>query len=134
MRETCGTRQSIGRHGERGGSRVKFLLVMALIIVVGYVGFQYGRVAFQAYQFKDLMQEEVDKAVGTGKTGDWVKTQLKDNAKDYGVPEDASYTAVENNNRMQARVQFKRQIIFPGYTYEYNFDHTVKSIDALTLR
>ncbi len=34
---------------------------------------------------------------------------------------------VQRDNRLEVRVQFVRPIEFPGYTYNYEFDHTVKS-------
>jgi hypothetical protein len=115
--------------GERGGTRLKFLVVMALIIGVGYVGYQCIPVIYQYSLYKQAMQDNVDKAAMTGQTATWVKEQLRGNAKEYGVPEDADMTAEQVNGRMQVRVKFTRPIVFPGYTYQYNFDHTTKSTE-----
>ena len=60
-----------------------------------------------------------------------MKEQLEKSAPDYGVPEDAVITPVQTENRTQVTVQFKRPIEFPGYTYEYEFDKTVKSTQFL---
>jgi hypothetical protein len=100
---------------------------MALIIGVAYVGYQSIPVVYQLSLYKQAMQDNVDKAAMTGQSTTWVREQLKASAKDYGVPENAEITAEQANGRMQARVQFTRPITLPGYTYQYNFDHTAQS-------
>jgi len=115
------------RSSERGGSRLKFLIVMAIIACVGYAAYLYIPVRYHAYLYKDLMQQFVDVASAQGKPPTWVGEQLQKNAQEYDVPSNAIITPVTLDNRMQVRVQFTRPIEFPGYTYEYEFDETVKS-------
>lgn len=137
MSRSCGPHPRPSRHGELGGSRVKFLIVIAIIGVVAYVAYQYVPVAIQSYQLKDMMQQTVNTAAVQGQSLDLVKKQLYNNAVDYGAPSDPSQTRVEvssSDNRYQARIAFKRPISLPGYTYEYQFDHTVRSIDLINLR
>jgi hypothetical protein len=113
--------------GERGGTRLKFLLVMAFIIVVGYVGYQYIPVAYQYSLYKQTMQDDVDKAAMTGQSNAWLREQLQAAGKDYGVPDNAEITTDKINNRLEVRVKFTRPIPLPGYIYQYDFDHTAKS-------
>jgi len=54
------------RSGERGGSRLKFLIVMAILGAVAYTAYIYVPVAYQAYLYKDLMQTKVDAAAALG--------------------------------------------------------------------
>ncbi len=119
------------RSGERGGSRLNFVVVLAIIGILAYVGYVYIPISYNAYLFKDLMQRNVDAASALGHTPIWVREQLAKSAPDYGVPADAVITPTQNENRMQVRVQFKRPIEFPGYTYQYEFDQTVKSSQFL---
>ncbi len=119
------------RSGERGGSRLNFVVVLAIIGILAYVGYVYIPISYNAYLFKDLMQRNVDAARALGHTPIWVREQLAKSAPDYGVPADAVITPTQNENRMQVRVQFKRPIEFPGYTYQYEFDQTVKSSQFL---
>ena len=119
------------RSGERGGSRLNFVVVLAVIGILAYVGYVYIPISYNAYLFKDLMQRNVDAASALGHTPIWVREQLAKSAPDYGVPADAVITPTQNENRMQVRVQFKRPIEFPGYTYQYEFDQTVKSSQFL---
>lgn len=115
---------------ERGAARLKFILILALIAVVAYIGYQYIPVAYQASRFKTAMQDNVDKAATLGQTNEWLRNQLKVEAREYSVPPEAEITIERSaEGRVQARVQYSRPIAFPGYTYSYKFDHTAKSTE-----
>ncbi len=121
---------SINHHktGEYGGASLKFLVTLFVLAVIGYTASQYVPVALHAYQYKDFMQQMVDKATyGQTQTSEWVQTQLRANAADYDVPPDATITATKRDGRMEARVQYTRAIPLPGYVYQYTFDHTARS-------
>ncbi len=119
------------RSGERGGARFKFLVVVAIIGLLAYCGYLYIPIAYNAYLFRDLMQRDVDAASALSHTPTWVREQLAKSAPEYGIPADAVITPTQEENRMQVRVQFRLPIEFPGYTYEYEFDKTVKSSQFL---
>ena len=125
---------TIARTTERGGARLKFIVVIAIIGIVAYVGYMYVPVAYQAYLFKDLMQHEVDVAVTQGYTPAWVQEQLTKSAPEYGVPANAVITPAQRDNRVEVTVQFVRPIELPGYTYNYDFDHTAKSTQFLSFK
>lgn len=116
------------RIGERGGTRLKFLIVIIVLAIVAYCGYQYIPVAYQAYLFKDYMQQTVDKAAGTGQNVAWVETQLKEGSKPYGLTNPEVNTLMRDG-RMEARVRFTRPVVLPFYTYQYDFDHTVRSTE-----
>jgi|ERR1051325_4202018 hypothetical protein len=122
------------KKSELGGARLKFLLVAAIIFAVAYAGYQFIPIAYQAYQLKDLMQHDVDTAVALGKSPDWVRDQLVKSSVDYGIPQNAIITPTQQDNRMQVRVQFTQPVEFPGFVYDYEFDHTAKSSTFLTIR
>ena len=115
------------RSTERGGANLKFLMVMAFLGVSAYAGYLYVPVAFSAHTFGDLMQHYVDVASTEGKTPEWAAEQLVKNFKDYSVPADAVVTPSKRDSRIELRVQYVTPIEFPGYTYNYEFDKTVKS-------
>ena len=115
------------RSSERGSAQVKFVLVMAILIAIAYAGYLYVPVAYQAYALKDAMQHQVDQASALARSPSWVQEQLVKNASDYGLPADAIITPIQQDNRVAVRVQFTRPIEFPGYTYQYEFDHTARS-------
>lgn len=122
------------RADERGGARLKFILVMAVICAVGYAAYLYLPVAYDAYVLKDLMQHKVDVAATQGYPAKWVDDQLKKSAEEYGIPPEAEITASPLDQRIQVHVQFTRPIEFPGYTYQYEFDHTARSTEFLTIK
>lgn len=119
--------------GERGSSRVSLIIVLLVIAVVAYVAYQLVPVIYNAALYRDYMQHTVDKAIATGKDEAWVKDQLsKTAADDYELPTDTRVETHLSEGRMIVRVYFTRPIQFPGYTYQYNFDHTVKSAKFLS--
>lgn len=106
---------------------MKFLIVMAILGMSAYAGYLYIPVAYQAKAYSDLMQHYVDVASGTGHSAAWVSEQLTKSGPEYDVPPNAIITSALKDNRFEVRVQFVREIEFPGYTYNYEFDKTVKS-------
>lgn len=122
------------RTSERGSSRLKFLIVMTVMICTAYAGYLYVPVAYQAYLFKDLMQHYVNVAAAQGYQPSWAGEQLLKAEAEYEVPSNAVITTVNRDNRIEVRVQFTRPIEFPGYTYQYEFDHTAKSTTFLTFK
>jgi hypothetical protein len=122
------------RKSERGDTRLKFILVVAIIGIVAYAGYQFIPVAYQAYQIRDLMQHEVDTAAALGKPTSWVTEQLVKIGPEYGIPKDAVIAPSQQDNRVELRVQYRQPIEFPGFVYNYDFDHTVKSGTFLSIK
>jgi hypothetical protein len=122
------------RSRERGNANFKFLLTMVIIACVAYAGYLYVPVAIQSYQIKDLMQHNVDVAVASGYKPEWVGEQLAKIGPEYGIPSTAKIVAGLKDNRIEVRVHFKRPIEFPGYIYEYEFDHTAVSTAFLNIK
>jgi hypothetical protein len=116
-------------------SRLKFLIVMALLVVGGHAAYQYGHVAYYAYIFKDFMQQQTEKAAGTGKTSDWLEAALRQHLTEYDVPPDASLKAVVKDSHMMSTVRFAKPVaLLPGYTYTYDFNESVTSPNSVTLK
>ncbi|HEY0078416.1 MAG TPA: hypothetical protein VGB73_07195 [Pyrinomonadaceae bacterium] len=115
------------RGGERGASRLSLIFLLALLALAVYVGYLFVPVAYQASLYKVYMQDTVDKAVATGKPAAWVEEQLKSGGGDYDVPDDAVFKVENRDGYLEANARFTHFISLPGYTYEYDFDHTVRS-------
>ena len=122
------------RSGERGSATLKFVIVMAIMCSVAYAGYLYVPVAYQANTFKELMQHYADVAVAQGYPPSWAREQLMKSAAEYEVPANAIITPAQRDNRLEVRVQFVRVIEFPGYTYNYEFNETVKSTAFLAFK
>lgn len=135
MNNSCGARAGYRRWSrEAGGARLNLITFAVVFAVVAYSGYQYVPVALQAYQFKDYMQETVNRAAALGRDRVWIEQQLRASSSEFGVPPTALINAEPQNNRLQAHVQFTRPVALPGYTYQYNFDETVMSSTFLTTR
>ncbi len=127
------TINTVTRNSERGSARLKFVVVVAIIGIVAYCGYQFIPVAYQAYQVKDSMQNYVDTAVAVGHPATWIKDQLVKKLPEFEVPANAVITPTQSSdNRLEVRVQYTLPVEFPGYTYDYEFDHTAKSASFLT--
>jgi len=122
------------RSGERGSANVKFLIVIVILAAGAYAGYLYIPVAFQAHAYKDLMQHYADVTVTQGYPPSWAGEQLAKSAAEYNVPANAVIMPAQRDNRIEVRVQFVRPIEFPGYTYNYEFDETVKSTAFLAFK
>ena len=124
----------ISKHSQRGNARLKFILVLAVLGAIGVVGYKFLPVAYQAYSFKDFMQHNVDVAATQGYQTKWVSDQLTKSLPEYGIPQDAVITPSARNDKVEVRVQYTMPIEFPGYLYQYEFDHTAKSTQFLTIK
>lgn len=127
----------IARHGERGSARVKLVIVLLVIALVGYMGFHYVPVAYHAYTLKRSMDEIVENAANSSvppdQKGQWVGDQVRARSNDYDIPPNAKITPTFMNGRVEVTVQFVRPInLLPGLTIQYNFDYTAKSSTLLT--
>lgn len=117
-----------GRSGQRGGARFNFVVVVLLIALAAYSAYNYAPVWYDAYRYKDFMQETVNKAAyPPGQTTGWVEQQLRAAAGDYDLPPNTQVSVQNENGRIAARVVWSRPVHLPGYVYEYSFDHTARS-------
>ena len=123
-----------GRPNEWGGARLKFIIVMAILVIVVYAGYLYVPVAVDAYYFQDVMQNKVNLAAAQGYEAGWITDQLVKSGSEYHVPADAIIAPAQKDGRVEVRVQFTRPIQLPGYTYNYDFDYTAKSTTFLTVK
>jgi hypothetical protein len=116
------------RAGERGGSRLNFIIILAVLALAAYSAYNYAPVSYHAYLFKDSMQDMVNKAAyPPGQSAEWVTQQLRQSAKELDLPENAYINVQKDGGQIVARVQWTRPVKLPGYTYQYTFDHTVRS-------
>jgi hypothetical protein len=122
------------RSSERGSGRVQFFIVMTVIVATAYAGYLYVPVAFHAHTYKDLMQHYADVSATQGYPPSWAGEQLLKSSREYDVPANAVITPVRREDRIEVRVQYVKPIEFPGYTYNYEFDHTVKSTAFLAFK
>lgn len=116
------------RAGERGGSRLNLIIILAVIAVGAYSAYNYAPVSYHAFLFKDFMQDTVNKAAyPPGQSNEWITQQFRKSLKEYDLPENAYINVQKESGQIVARVQWTHPVKLPGYTYQYAFDHTVRS-------
>ena len=116
------------RGGERGGARLNFLLVLAVIAALIYVGVQFVPAAYRAWAFERFVQDAVNNAAVTNKPIAWVEQQLRKGFKEHDVPEDATLKVAREGGRITATVRYTRPISLLVTEYEYTFDATARSV------
>jgi hypothetical protein len=100
---------------------------MAVIVTLGYIGFQWFPVVYDSRNFENFMQDTVNTAAVTDKKPAWVEQQIKKAMPDYNVPPEAVVRSTVNGGRIEAQVQFTRPIRMIVTEYRYDFDKTVRS-------
>ncbi|MFL6229107.1 MAG: hypothetical protein ACJ741_10040 [Pyrinomonadaceae bacterium] len=133
MRILCGGISRGGaRRGERGAARLNFVIVLAIIVALSYVGFQMFPVFYRSKTFESFMQDTVNNAAVTDKNAAWVEQQLKKSLADYEVPSDAIIKSTVRDGKLEAQVQFTQTIPLVVTEYHYSFDKTVRSSTGVT--
>ncbi len=118
------------RASERGSAGVKFVIVLAAIILAGNAGFNYVPVAYDAESLKSDMATAVLQGLALpGKLNpvDNVKARIQKSIMQNDIPADALIDVKQNANAITAHVTYTKQVnILPFgiYRYAYRFDHT----------
>ncbi len=129
MRRSQHASRRIGLRDERGGARLNFLILVIVIGLLGYAGYNYVPVVYHASLYKDYMQDTVNKAAyPPGQTREWVEAQLRARIREYdSIPPDAHIEVANINGQLEAHVQWTRPVQMPGFVYQYKFDHAARS-------
>jgi hypothetical protein len=104
------------------------------MLIIGasiYAAYLYVPVAYGAHNVKEMMQHYVDVGSAQGKPPAWAAEQIVKNFNEYGVPPNAVISNAKRDNRIEVRIQYVKAVEFPGYTYNYEFDHTARSTALL---
>src|SRR6185503_4560466 len=99
--------------GERGGARLKLIIFLVIVAIVGYSGYMYIPVAIDAYYFKDAMQNKVNLAAAQGYDPAWLSDQISKSKSEHNVPDNALITPAQTERRVEVRVQITRPISTP---------------------
>jgi hypothetical protein len=139
MNRKCGQINRRDRHNERGEGKVKLIIVLVILFLAGWAGFNYIPVAYQGQAFKQEMDTAILQAMGlptaSGDPVAWTKQRLTRTGQEYNIPEDAiiDVKLAKGGGAVEATVKFKRPVaLLPFYTYEYEFDYTAKPGGFLT--
>ena len=117
------------KNSEKGSAKVKLIVFLLILFVIGHAGYNYIPVAYEGENFKQEMQTAVVQgmAVPPGITvNDMVKGKLQRAILANNVPADAFVQVKPANNSVQAHVAYTKQVNllpFGIYKYNYQFNH-----------
>ena len=126
------------RESERGSAGVKFVLILAVIVLVANAGYNYVPVAYDAESLKTEMGTAVLQGLALpGKLNpvDNVKARIAKSIQTNNIPADAIVDVKQNGNVLTARVSYSKPVnILPFgiYKYKYDFDYTATPTGFLT--
>ena len=126
------------RESERGSAGVKFVLILAVIVLVANAGLNYVPVAYDAESLKTEMGTAVLQGLALpGKLNpvDNVKARIAKSIQTNNIPADAIVDVKQNGNVLTARVSYSKPVnILPFgiYKYKYDFDYTATPTGFLT--
>jgi hypothetical protein len=119
------------RESERGSATVKFLIVLAVLVLAANAGYNYIPVAYAAESMKSDMQAAVLQGLalpGRINPVDNVKTRIQKAMQQNNVPSDATLEVKQNGPSLSAHVVYATEVSilpFGMYRYVYHFDQTV---------
>ena len=118
------------RESERGSAGVKFVIILAVIILIGNAGFNYVPIAYNAESLKTEMGTAVLQGLAMpGKVNpvDNVKARIQKAVVTNDIPGDAVIDVKQAGNVITAHVVYTQPVSllpFGIYKYIYRFDHT----------
>jgi hypothetical protein len=116
---------------ERGSAGVKFLGVLAVILLLANAGYNYLPVAYNAESLKSEMSTAVLQGIAMpGKINpvDNVKARIQKAMLQNDIPSDATLDVKQAGNAITAHVTYNQNVnILPFgiYRYNYRFDEVV---------
>ena len=118
------------RESERGSAGVKFVAVVAALILFGNALLNYVPVAYNAESLKTEMSTAVLQGLAiSGKLNpvDNVKARIAKAIVNNDIPADAVVDVKQAGNALTAHVMYTKEVNilpFGMYKYTYKFDHT----------
>jgi hypothetical protein len=109
------------RSKERGEGRLKFLITLAIIAGVVYIGMQFLPVYLHYIQMQDSTKEIVRQAALQNLSDNDVHARLVQKAVEYRLPDDAKIDIKRNGKKVVAQIAYTQIIELPGYTYRWPF-------------
>lgn len=118
------------RESEKGSAGVKFMIILAVLLLAANAGYNYVPVAYQAESVRTEMQTAVLQGLAiAGKLNpiDNVKARIQKALQQNEVPADAVIDVKQSGNAITARVVYSKPVSilpFGIYKYNYAFDYT----------
>ncbi|MEM7481175.1 MAG: hypothetical protein AAF481_08375 [Acidobacteriota bacterium] len=110
---------------ERGEGRIGCIFWCLVLIVAVMVAWEMVPIKIRSAEFYDFMVDQA--AVAThDRSSENIKKRLLNKAHDLDIPLDKKNLSVERiGDRIKMRATYMIPAEFPGYTYEWEFEHEV---------
>jgi hypothetical protein len=139
MNQMCGEFKKHDRRNERGEGSGKLIIVLVILFLAVWAGYNYIPVAYNAQAYRQEMDTAVIQVMAMPGAMQnpvaWTSERLKRVGTEYSIPEDAVYDVKQlpNGTGVQAQVKYKKSVsLLPFYTYQYEFDYTAKTGGFMT--
>ena len=113
-------------HRERGEGQGGCIVGLLLVLIAGFVAYKMIPVKVKA---ADLRQTVVDEAKSAGTRSDAViMKSILDKAERLELPITEDNVTIERkNSNIRVEVDYVVPVEFPGYTYEWSFNHRAEN-------
>ena len=109
---------------ERGEVRVGTIVWILVFVVVAIVCKEAIPVKIRSSQFQDYMVETAKFA--SHLSNDKLEKEILRKARDLDIPVNAKSVEVrKSNGRIRIRAEYTIPLEFPGYTYNWKFEHDI---------
>lgn len=112
------------RKGQSGEGRLGCILWLALLGVGVLICYKAIPVKIASAELYDFMDEQAKWAANT--PPEVIKARILDKAKELDLPVDPQNVSVERyGDNVKMRASYMVELEFPGYVYEWQFDHAL---------
>jgi len=112
------------RHGQKGDSKLGCLIWVVLLAAAVLVSWKAVPIKLASAELYDYMVEQGKFAAGT--SAENIKKRILVRARELELPVTDKNLSVERlGDRIRMKCTYVVPVEFPGYTYEWRFDHEV---------
>ncbi len=111
---------------QRGEGQFGCLVGLVLLLIAGLIAYRLIPVKVRAAEMRDTV---VDETKSAGQHSDrQIKAAILAKAKQLELPvEDSNVSVRRSTNYIKVSVKYTVPVEFPGYTYNWNFEHNYEN-------
>jgi len=115
------------RQAARGDSKIGCIVWLVILLIGGLVGFKAIPVKIHSAQFYDFMENQAQFAGRT--SAEDLKKRILRRANELDLPVDKKDLKVTKSSaKVRIECTYTVPLTFPGYTYDWHFDHEIESL------
>lgn len=115
----------LSRKGERGEGQLGCIIGLIILLVCVFVAYKMIPVKVKATEMKQFVVDE-GKSAGLRKNAKDIRDRILHRARELDIPlEEGNLKVSRGNSRVNIDIEYTIPIEFPGYTYNWHFEHHV---------